>query len=60
MGRSRKNGILVIKITFSLEKFPRIAGFHEVKPKLFSVIAAMQCLIFEIFHFFISYINSLK
>ena len=40
-GKSRKNGIPVMKITFSLQKSPRITGFHELTPKLLSILAGL-------------------
>ena len=40
-GKSRKNGIPVMKITFSLQKSPRITGFHELTPKLLIILAGL-------------------
>ena len=40
-GRIRKNGIPVIKITLFCKNSPKITGFHELKPKLLSVLAGL-------------------
>ena len=40
-GKSRKNGFSVMKITFSLQKAPRITGFHELTPKLLSILTGL-------------------
>ena len=37
-GKIRKNGIPVINITLPLQKIPRITGFHELTPKLLSIL----------------------
>ena len=38
-GKSTKYGVPVVKISFSLQKLTKIACFHELKPKLFSILA---------------------
>ena len=62
-GKSRKNVISVIKITFSLQKIPQNYRFPCVNTKTIKYTCRFNtsqpwCLIFEIFHFIISYINS--
>ena len=38
-GKSRKNSIPVVKITFFCKKSPRITGFHKLTQKLLSIVA---------------------
>ena len=40
-GKSRKNGIPVIKITFSFQKIPQNYVFYELTPKLLSILAGL-------------------
>ena len=40
-GKSRKNGIPVIKSHLLCKKLPRMTGFYELTPKLQSVLAGL-------------------
>ena len=40
-GKSRKNGIPVIKVTFICKKSPNIICFHELMPKLLGILAGL-------------------
>ena len=63
--KSRKNGISVIKITFYLQKIPQNYRFPCVNTKTIKYTcrfntSQLWCLIFDIFHFVISYINGTR
>ena len=40
-GKSRKNGIPVIKSPFLCKLSPRITGFHDLTPKLLSILVGL-------------------
>ena len=63
-GKSKKNSIPVIKINFFLERNPQNYRFPWINTKTFKYTCRFNCSCgvksFDIFHFIISDINSLK